>query len=144
MMAASSLMPAQTRANLNGTWKMDPGKSDFGSGPVSITRLDKIALDGSHLKDTITQQLRRGPQTTYDMIYTTDGKESTNHVRGNLVKSTAQWEGDELVIESKVYALREGAMQDRWSVSADGKTLTLVRHMTGAIEAEQKVVFERQ
>jgi hypothetical protein len=78
------------------------------------------------------------------MIYTIDGKESTNHVRGNLVKSTAQWEGDELVIDSKVFALRQAAIQDRWSVSTDGKTIALRRHMTGAVTAEQKITFDRQ
>jgi hypothetical protein len=78
------------------------------------------------------------------MIYTIDGKECTNHVRGNLVKSTARWDGDELVIDSQVFALREAAIQDRWSLSADGKTITLRRHMTGAVTAEQTVIFDRQ
>src|SRR5690348_17058532 len=97
-------MQAQTKANLNGTWKMDPARSDFGSGPVSESRLDRINIDGNVLKDTISQKLRRGPENTYDMVYTLDGKECKNHVRGNLVESTAQWEGDELVVDSKVHA----------------------------------------
>ena len=101
---------------------MDPARSDFGTGPVSESRLDKIGIEGVNLKDTITQKLRRGDENTYDMIYTLDGKECTNHVRGNLVKSTAQWEGDELVIDSKVFALRQAIIEDRWSLSADGKT----------------------
>ncbi len=143
-MVVCGLMQGQTKANLNGTWKMDPAKSDFGSGPVSESRLDRIGIEGTTLKDTITQKLRRGPENTYDMIYTLDGKESTNHVRGNLVESTAQWEGDELVVASKVHALRLAIMKDRYSVSADGKTLTLTRHMSGAIDAEQKIIFDRQ
>jgi len=65
-------------------------------------------------------------------------------VRGNLVKSTARWEGVELVIDSKVFALREADIQDRWSVSADGKTITLRRHMTGAVTAEQTLMLDRQ
>jgi len=60
------------------------------------------------------------------------------------VKSTAHWEGDELVIDSQVFALRQAAIQDRWSLSADGKTITLRRHMTGAVTAEQTIVFDRQ
>ena len=78
------------------------------------------------------------------MLYTVDGKECTNRVRGNLVKSTARWEGDELVIDSEVFALRQATIQDRWALSADGKTITLRRHMTGAVTTEQTVVFDRQ
>lgn len=142
--AFAGLMLGQTTADLNGVWKMDPAKSDFGSGPVSESRLDKIHVEGLKLKDTISQKLRHGPDNTYDMIYTLDGKECKNHVRGNLVESTAHWEKDELVIDSKVHALRLATMQDRYSVSADGKTLTLTRHLSGAIHAEQKIVFDRQ
>lgn len=143
IMACGSI-EGQTRMNFNGVWKMDPAKSDFGNGPVSESRLDKIGIEGVNLKDTITQKLRRGPENTYDMIYTLDGKECTNTVRGNKVNSTAQWEGDELVIDSKVHALRLAIMKDRYSISSDGKTLTLLRRMTGAIDADQKIVFDRQ
>src|ERR1035441_7364315 len=141
---ACGLANGQTKPNLNGVWMMDPARSDFGTGPASESRLDKIGLDGVNLKDTITQKLRHGDESTYDMIYTIDGKESTNHGRGNLVKSTARWEGHELVIDSKVFALRQAAIQDRWSLSADGKTITLRRHMTGAVTAEQTLIFDRQ
>lgn len=144
LMVACGWSEGQTNMNLNGVWKMDPAKSDFGTGPASVSRLDKISVEGSNLKDTITQKLRHGPESTYDMIYTIDSKECTNHALGNLVKSTAQWEGDELVIDSKVYAFREAALKDRYSVSADGRTLTLRRHITGAYQADQKIVFEKQ
>jgi hypothetical protein len=144
LIMACGLANGQTKPNLNGVWMMDPARSDFGTGPASESRLDKIGLDGVNLKDTITQKLRHGDESTYDMIYTIDGKESTNHVRGNLVKSTARWEGHELVIDSKVFALRQAAIQDRWSLSADGKTITLRRHMTGAVTAEQTLIFDRQ
>jgi hypothetical protein len=141
---ACGLASGQTKPNLNGVWKMDPARSDFGAGPVSESRLDRISIDGPNLKDTITQKLRNTDESTYDMIYTIDGKESTNRVRGNMVKSTARWEGGELVIDSKVFALRQAAIEDRWSLSADGKTITLRRHMTGARTAEQTIVLDRQ
>ena len=144
LLAAAGFIQAQNKPDFNGIWKMDPAKSDFGGGPVSESRLDKIALDGINLKDTLTQKLQHGHETTYDMIYTIDGKECTNHVRGNLVKSTAHWEGSELVIDSKVFALLKANIQDRWSLSADGKTITVRRHLTGARNADQVVTLERQ
>ena len=131
-------------SSLNGTWQMNPAKSDFGSGPVSESRVDRISIEGPNVKDTITQKLRRGPESTYDMNYATDGSESENRVRGTLVKSTAKWDGATLVVDSTVFAFRQEMMNDRWSVSADGKTLTLIRHMTGPRRADQKIVFDKQ
>jgi len=139
-----SFLQGQTKVNLNGVWKMDPAKSDFGPGPVSESRLDRITIEGVNFKDTITQKLRGGPDNTYDMLYTLDGKECTNHVRGNLVESTAKWEGDELVVDSKVHALRLAIMKDRYTLSPDGKTLTLHRQISGARTADQRIVFEKQ
>jgi len=144
LIVAWGLATAETKPNLNGVWKMDPAKSDFGGGPVSESRIDRLTIDGANVKDTITQKLRNTGESTYDMIYTLDGKESSNHVRGNLVKSTARWEGDELVIDSRVYALRQAQIEDRWALSPDGKTITLKRHMTGARNADQTIVLVRQ
>lgn len=137
-------LAGQTKPNLTGVWKMDPARSDFSSGPVTESRLDRITLDGANLKDTITQKLRHRAESTYDMIYTIDGQECTNHVNGNVVKARLRWEGDQLVIDSKVYALRNAQIEDRWALSADGKTITLKRHMTGAVTADQTVIFDRQ
>ena len=134
---------AQNKSDFNGTWKMDAAKSEFGSGPAPQSRTDRINYADPNLKDTITQNLN-GNETTYDMNYTTDGKECDNKVRNNPVKSTARWEGEELVVDSKVFAIREQNMKDRWTVSADGKTLTLQRHMTGHFNTDQKIVFEKQ
>ena len=141
---ACGLANGQTTPNLSGVWKMDPARSDFSTGPVSESRLDKISVDGMNLKDTITQKLRHNDETTYDMLYTLDGKECTNHVNGRVVKATLHWEGGELVIDSKVFALRNAQIQDRWALSTDGKTITLRRHMTGAVTAEQTLIFDRQ
>ena len=144
LIMACGMAPAQPKPNFNGVWKMDPARSDFPSGPVSESRLDRISVDGVNLKDTIAQKLRHRDESTYDMIYTLDGKPCTNHVNGNLVTATARWEGSDMVIDSKVHALRTADIEDRWSLSADGKTITLKRHMTGAVTADQTVIFDRQ
>ncbi|HUD99750.1 MAG TPA: hypothetical protein VMR62_09260 [Bryobacteraceae bacterium] len=144
LFAACLCALGQTKPNLNGVWKMDPARSDFPSGPVSESRLDRITVDGVNLKDTISQKIRHRDESTYDMVYTIDGKECTNHVNGNLVKSTAHWDGAELVIDSQVFALRRAMIEDHWSLSADGKTITLRRHMTGAVTADQTVIFDKQ
>jgi hypothetical protein len=132
----------QTTA-LNGTWKMDRVKSDLKKGPAPSSRLDKINIDGINMKDTISQNLR-GVDATYDMIYTLDGKECQNTVRGNRVTATAHWAGQELIIESKVHTFREENITDTYTVSGDGKTMTLRRHMVGPQDADQTLLFDRQ
>jgi hypothetical protein len=144
LIVACGLAQGPAKPNFNGVWKMDPARSDYPAGPVSESRLDRIAIDGGNMKDTITQKLRHSDETTYDMIYTIDGKECTNHVNGREVKAKVRWEGDVLVIDSTVFAIRNAQIEDRWALSGDGKTITLKRHMTGAVTADQTVVFDRQ
>lgn len=136
---------AQTKPNLSGTWKMDPAKSTFGGGPAPKSRLDRISHNEPNLKDTITQDLR-GRESTYDMNYSTDGSETSNSVNGTAVKSAAKWEGDELVIDTKGSIMgRSLKFHDRWSLSPDGKTLTLVRHLSNPMgESDQTIVFDKQ
>jgi len=135
---------AQTRPNLSGTWKLNMSKSSFGHGPAPDARTDKITHEDPNLKDTITQSNQQG-EITYDMIYSTDGKETTNTIRKNEFKSTAHWEADQLAIESKGSLGGPVTLKDRWSLSDDGKTLTLERHAARVIgSTDQKLVFEKQ
>lgn len=139
------IAPAQTRPNLSGTWKVNISKSDFGHGPAPDARTDKIVHEDPNLKDTITQSNQQG-EITYDMNYFTDGKETTNTIRKNEFKSVAHWEGDQLSIESKgSFGGVATTLKDHWSLSQDGKTLTLQRHAARVIgSTDQKIVFEKQ
>ena len=135
---------AQTRPNLSGTWKVNMSKSDFGRGPAPEARTDSITHEDPNLKDTITQSNQQG-EITYDMNYFTDGRETTNTIRGNEFKSTAHWDGDQLAVESKGSLAGPVTLKDRWSLSGDGKTLTLQRHAARTIgSTDQKIVFEKQ
>jgi hypothetical protein len=137
----------QTKSDLNGTWKMDPAKCEFGSGPAPVPerRTDRISYHEPNLKDTITQ-MRRGQETTYDMNYLTDGTETNNAVPNGDVKSTAHWEGDTLAIDTKgKIGGHSVTFKDRWTLAPDGKTLILHRRLgTFFGETLQKIVFDRQ
>jgi hypothetical protein len=143
--AAFGMLQAQAKPNFSGTWKLNTGQSDFGAMPAPDSRTDKIAHADPDLTDSMTQSGQNG-EVTAELKYSTDGKETTNSVRGNQVKSTAKWEGDELVIDGK--AAFNGAdvtLKDRWSLSGDGKTLTIQRHVNSAMgETDQKIVLEKQ
>ncbi len=145
MLAALFALMAQAKPNFSGTWKCNISKSDFGQMPAPDTRTDKITHEDPDLKDTLSQSGQMG-EVTADLKYSTDGKETTNSVRGNEIKSTAKWEGDELVINGKgSFQGADITLTDHWSLSGDGNTLTIQRHVTSPMgETDQKIVLEKQ
>ena len=131
--------------NLAGVWKLNGAKSDFGKfpAPQSITRT--VTQQGAKLSMTNVQKGLQG-EVTSEISYTTDGKPVTNKVQGGETKGSAQWIGDKLMIESSREI--QGAtltQKDIWTLSADGKTLTIDSHVTlpnGEFDVKQ--VFDKQ
>jgi hypothetical protein len=132
------------KPDFSGNWKLNAAKSDFGAMPTPA-RTDKIRHNDPILLDSYTQS---GPQgeISVDMKYSTDGQETTSSLHGSDLKSVAKWEGDQLVIEGKLSLNgAEVTLKDRWSLSADGKTLTIQRHAdTPMGQTHQKIVLEKQ
>ncbi len=139
------LVQAQAKTNFSGNWKLNSSRSDFGAMPAPDSRTDTITHQDPDLKDAFTQIGQMG-EVTAEVKYSTDGKETSNTVRGNPIKSTAKWDGEELVVDSKAsFNGSDVSMKDRWSLSADGKTLTIQRHVVSPMgEMDQKVVLEKQ
>jgi hypothetical protein len=83
---------------------------------------------------------------TYDMAYTTDGKECVNHLGDNEFKSTLKWDGDDLVTDTKgSFDGNAFTAKDRWTLSDGGKTMTMQRHIsTDGGDFDIKLVFEKQ
>lgn len=122
---------AADKPNFSGDWVMDASKSDFGPMPPPDSMTRKVEHNDPDL--TVTQTQTGGAQgdQTSTAKYTTDGKESTNQMMGNDVKSTVSWDGDSLVIASKLdFQGNELALTSKWSLSADGKVLTDVWHIS--------------
>lgn len=82
---------------------------------------------------------------SYDANYTTDGKESSNSMGPMEAKTTMSWDGDDLAVNTKLDAGgTEISIKGKWSVSADGKTLTQTAHVNGPQgEADLKYVFDK-
>jgi hypothetical protein len=67
---------------------------------------------------------------------------------GDLFKmtSTVKWDGDILMFDSKM-DIQGNAMTgvDKWSLSPDGKTLTVQRHFNGPMgEGDAVMVLDKQ
>lgn len=138
-------VPALAKPNFSGDWKVNVSKSEFGQMPAPSSMTGKITHQDPSLKVAIKQSGERG-DFEYEMSYSTDGKETTNEIRDNTMKSTAKWDGDVLVIDTKgSFGGNDVTIQDKMSLSADGKTLTLKRHFSSSMgEGDQTLVLEKQ
>jgi hypothetical protein len=136
---------AQTKPNFSGEWKMNAAKSDFGQMPAPTSLVLKIAHSDPELKVARTQVSERG-EFTSESAYTTDGKECVNKTRFGESKSTLKWEGNALVIATKMdFQGNEVTITEKWSLSDDGKTLTQNRHFSSSQgEGDAKTVLEKQ
>jgi len=146
--AAPATATASTggHANYSGTWKLNVDKSDFGPLPPSSSRTDIIDHSDPALKDSVSDDGAQG-KLDYVLNITTDGKEATNNAGGLDAKSIANWDGPNLVVDTKLsFQGTDVAIKSVWILSADGKTLTQNAHLNaGPIgEADQKFIFEKQ
>ena len=138
-------IPALAAPNLSGTFKLNVSKSDFGQAPPPNSMTRTVTHAEPKLK-VVTRQSSDMGDSEFEANYTTDGKECTNVMRGNPIKSTVKWDGDTLLVNSKSsYNGNDITITDKWSLSADGKTLTILRHFASSMgEMDTKLVLEKQ
>ena len=136
---------AQQKPDFSGTWKLNVAKSDFGALPGPQSRTDVITHKDPSLSDSVTVESEEGKQQ-YTANYTTDGKEATNKIGTRDVKTAVKWSGSSLALSSKfTYEGADVAGESTWSLSADGKVLTISIHYASSIgETDQKLVYEKQ
>lgn len=144
--ALAASLAAQSKPNFSGTWVMNVAKSDFGPLPASNSRTDVIDHTDPSIKVNVSDDGAQGKQD-YTLNLTTDGKEATNTVGGGMeTKSTAKWEGANLIVGTKLsFQGTDVTIRAVWALSADGKTLTETAHLVaGALgETDQTFVFEK-
>jgi hypothetical protein len=101
----------------------------------------------THAEPSLTiveeQQGDQGTQVT-TRKYTTDGKDMTFESSGAVVRGTAVWEGNTLILTSVVDAIGV-TFTDRMSLSPDGRTMTSAVHIASAQgDLDLVVVFDKQ
>lgn len=133
------------KPDYSGTWKLNVSKSDFGPLPAPDVRTDIIDHKDPSLKASTSQDGPQGKQE-YTIAITTDGKEATNNAGGTELKSTGGWEGNNLVVNTKLkFQDNDVAIKSVWLLSDGGKTLTQNSHIISPLgELDQKMVFEKQ
>lgn len=131
--------------NFSGSWKLNNSKSDFGQMPAPNSMTQTVTHEEPKIKIAMKQSSDMGDFES-EREYTTDGKEYTHDMRGNPVKSVMKWDGDILVITAKgKFGDNDFTMVDRWSLSEDGKTLTINRHFASDMgEMDNKLIMEKE
>ena len=142
---AAPALPAQAPPNLSGTWVLQPDKSNFGPLPAPTKRTDVIDHQEPRLTIKRTGTSQQG-EFSADLVFAVDGKPHKNTVNGNELTTTLRWEGPVLVLVSTTQSPNgEITLTDRWSLSADGKTLTQARTVDVQGQTfEQTAVFAKQ
>jgi hypothetical protein len=147
MLALSAVtLAAQSKPNFSGEWTLVPGKSDFGMMPPPSSGVQKITHSEPQLKMVSTQISDQGTNTT-ESTYTTDGKECVNKgFMDSEMKSTAKWDGDVLVIDSKMDMQGNAiTLTNKMALSTDGKTLTVNMHFASPMgDGDVKMVYEKK
>ena len=143
---ALAALPALAKPNFSGDWKLNSAKSTFGEMPAPDSMTYKIAHADPKLTTASKQSSQMG-DFEMNATYTTDGKECTNQgCQGSTTKSVVKWDGDTLAIDTKgQFGDNEFTMTQKWTLSADGKTLTVLQTFKSAMgEGEQKLIFDKQ
>ncbi|MBL8176505.1 MAG: hypothetical protein JNK48_17650 [Bryobacterales bacterium] len=139
-----AVTPAMAKTDFSGTWKIVLDKSDFGPMPAPEKVEQVVEQKDSDIKVNLTQVGQQG-EIKFELNYSTE-KETTNTFRNAPMKSTAKWDGDKLVVVSKIeFQGNEIVIQDTWSLADEGKTLTMDRKLnTPQGDIEMKQVFSKQ
>ncbi len=145
--AARAVSDLSGHPRFAGTWKLSKARSRFGSipGGTPNARTDVIEESLPHIVQTL-YLLNGSRRDTTVYRYTTDGRPTVNTVDGRDIKSVVTWEGSTLHLVSTTKLLVfDMALDERWHLSADGKTLTMTRHVKYPLgQGDQTLVFERQ
>ena len=142
--AAQSALP-----DFSGTWNLDLAKSDFGPIPAPDSVVMVIDHKDPALKVGVTQKSQMGDASN-ESLYTTDGKENFNKMRGPAgeqeSKSTTRWNGRTLKTKRTIEAQGMSiGIDDAWELSADGKAMTINRQLkTPQGDFSTRIVFNKQ
>ena len=139
----SATAAAADKPNFTGVWTMNAAKSNFGGGPAPDSMDRKISHAEPALFIDEEQLTALGVQKTARK-YTTDGTAMAFESQGTQVTSSAVWEGNTLIVVSKVTAIGV-QFTDKMTLSEDGNTLTsAVRIDSAQGGVDLKVVFDRK
>ncbi len=138
-------------SDFSGTWVLDKAKSDFqmgrGGGTPDITLKVKQTGDTIKVNEQFSSEMG-----SRDRAYTLKINGEEQQIQGFMGRpatATAQWDGSKLVVSTTMSFERQGqkmemASDDTWSLSQDGKVLTIDTTMESSFGTRtSKRVFDK-
>ena len=140
--SATLVTTAQSRPDLNGTWKMNPTQSKFGDPEAAPKEVViRFEQQGQTLHETLTVVSPRG-KSTVSLNYALNGSVSINHLDDEEIRSTANWIGEELVL---AWSDKGGTFTRRFTFSDKGRKIIVNSHDTNPDgQTNDLFVFEKQ
>jgi len=141
------------KANYSGDWKLNETKSELGQFDRFAVRSIKAEQKDESIAITRTQPSFNGDETTSTETLTFDGKETESTIFENSKrKASAKWsdDGKTLIINYTLQLDFNGQSMeikgaDTWTVSGDGKNLTVETKSSSAQgEFSWKAVYDKQ
>lgn len=139
--------------NFSGSWAFNESKSILGDGPMmSATSMTVDQQEGLISMDLVRPSFDGGDMKTTEK-YTLDGKESVNEgMMGSSVKTITSWSEDKKELRfAKTIAFdmngetMEMKLNDAWTLSDDGKTLTVKSSMKSDMgEMNLALVYDKK
>lgn len=141
------------QSDFSGSWALNESKSTFGDGPrMSATSMTVNQQEGLISVDLV-QPSWEGGEMKRSEKYTLDGKESVNEgMMGSSVKTITSWSEDKKELRfAKTIAFdmngetMEMKLNDAWTLSDDGKTLTVKSSMKSDMgEVNLALVYDKK
>lgn len=122
--------------DFSGTWALDTTRSDFGKiiGGRPIARTDVIVHRDPRLDQTLYLMRTPGTRDTTVYHYTTDSARVVHRIDDRDIEARVWWSGDTLRLESRSKLMMfELGLSERWTLSPDGKTLTMARRVKSPV-----------
>ena len=143
--AGQSPVPAE----LSGTWKLNRDKSELQDDYRYALSRDEQTLTIDQREPEVRMTRRYASGDANAVIYTDGRAASYRDTNGETVKSTTKWEGKKLISRYAIHRSFNGNPEtvdviDEWTVSSDGKTLTLkttMRYLQQGTDAAHREPF---
>lgn len=142
--SASALGQEAQRPDLTGTWLLDKAKCRL-QAPAPDTAYLHIEHDDPRLLLT-RAHVTDGVADLFEILVLANGKDDVKKWRDDSTVNRCQWEGNELVLESrKRRGRKESLTSMRFALSPDGRTLTVEERLAGPDrKVENTLVLQRE
>ena len=123
------------KSDFTGIWRANLLKSKL-LGPIPRSITITIAHSDPDLHQGIVVVKEDGSEERLLFNCSTNGKPGSASLNGNPVNGAASWQGKELAIKLRMQlGTREITLNDYWSLSPDGNTLTM-EHRNDALSGQ--------